>query len=283
MRRRFSSFCTTSEATLDSRSSSRTKIAELRAAFVGVERLIEAGGVWYGALHVPHPVDVPSEPFGDLFVCGLALELNRELVVGAGHLPHLLARVHGHPYGPALVGDGPLDGLPDPPGGVGGEAEAPLRVELVRRPHEPYVALLDEVPEGQALAPVLLGDRDDEPEVPLDELAPRRLVAFPRPTAEIYLLLVRKEPSAADLPEVPRKRARGLPITQPVCRLSCYLDSSSLGSFPALVYKTAQGAESLPPAIPGAFPFAPRALPRASPHTPSAPRRDRKRGSIGPR
>src|SRR5215217_8740275 len=105
-------------------------------------------------------------------------------------------------------------------------------VELVCCSHEAYVALLDEIPEGQSHPTVLLCDRDDEPQVLLDELGPRRLVALPCPPAEIYLLLVRKKPSATDLPQVPRKRVWGLPIVHPAYRLSCYFESSSLCSLP---------------------------------------------------
>src|SRR3712207_4506209 len=111
------------------------KIAHLRAAFFGRERLVEAGGVGYGALYLLDPIDVPADPLGNLCVGRLTLELGGELVVGAGHLPYLLAHVHGHPYGPPLVSHSPLDGLPDPPGGVGREAEALLGVEFVRRSH----------------------------------------------------------------------------------------------------------------------------------------------------
>jgi hypothetical protein len=68
-----------------------------------------------------------------------------------------------------------------------------------RRSHEPYVALLDEIPEGQAHPAKLLCDRDNESQVLLDERGPPLLVALPRPPAEIYLLLVCKEPSMTDL------------------------------------------------------------------------------------
>src|SRR5829696_830687 len=168
------------------------KIAHLRAAFFGRERLVEAGGVGHGALDLLDPINVPADPTRNLSVGRLTPELGRELVVDPGHLPYLLAHVHGHPYGPPLVGHRPLDCLPDPPRGVGGEAEALLGVELVRRSHETYVALLDEVTEGQAHPTVFLCDRDDEPQVLLDELGPRRLVALPCPPAEIYLLRVCK-------------------------------------------------------------------------------------------
>ena len=46
-----------------------------------------------------------------------------------------------------LVGDGAGDGLADPPRGVGGELEALGVVELLDRPHQAEVALLDQVEE----------------------------------------------------------------------------------------------------------------------------------------
>src|SRR5579863_7418340 len=77
--------------------------------------------------------------------------------------------------GPGLVGDGTGDRLADPPGGVGRELVAALVLELVDRLHEADVPLLDEVEELQAAVRVLLGDRDDEAEVSLDELGLRAL------------------------------------------------------------------------------------------------------------
>ncbi len=46
---------------------------------------------------------------------------------------------------PRLLGDGAIDGLPDPPGGIGAELEAAARVELADRTQKPHVALLDQV------------------------------------------------------------------------------------------------------------------------------------------
>ncbi len=71
--------------------------------------------------------------------------------------------------GAGLVGDGASDRLADPPGCVGRELEAPAVVELLDRPHETEVALLDEVEQGQARRRVLLGDGHDEAQVRLDE------------------------------------------------------------------------------------------------------------------
>ena len=72
--------------------------------------------------------------------------------------------------GAGLVGDGAGDGLPDPPGGVGGELVAALVLELFDGAHEANVALLDEVEEVHAAVDILLGDRDDEAEVGLNHL-----------------------------------------------------------------------------------------------------------------
>ena len=74
-----------------------------------------------------------------------------------------------------LVGDAPADRLADPPRGVGGELEALAVVELLHRPHQPEVALLDEVEQRHPGALVALGDRHDEAQVGLDEGAAGRL------------------------------------------------------------------------------------------------------------
>ena len=52
-----------------------------------------------------------------------------------------------------------------PPGGVGGELVAAGVLELVHRPHQSRVPLLDEVQEAQAAVAVALGDGDDQPQV----------------------------------------------------------------------------------------------------------------------
>ena len=79
--------------------------------------------------------------------------------------------VDGQADGAARVGDAALDRLTDPPGRVRGELEALAPVELLDRVDEAEVALLDQVEERHARRLVALGDRDDESQVRLDELA----------------------------------------------------------------------------------------------------------------
>ena len=83
----------------------------------------------------------------------------------APHAAHGLDHVHGHADRAALVGDGAGDRLADPPRGVGRELVAAGRLELVDRPHQAGVALLDQVEEAQAAVAVALGDGDDQPQV----------------------------------------------------------------------------------------------------------------------
>jgi hypothetical protein len=73
------------------------------------------------------------------------------------------------PDGARLVGDGAGDRLPDPPGRVRGELVPLGVVELLHRPDQPEVPLLDQVEEAQAPADVPLGDGHHQPQVRLDE------------------------------------------------------------------------------------------------------------------
>jgi hypothetical protein len=69
-----------------------------------------------------------------------------------------------------LIGDGTGDGLTNPPGGVRAELVAAPILKLLDGLHQADVALLDEVEELESAVGVLLGDRDDEAKVGLDQL-----------------------------------------------------------------------------------------------------------------
>ena len=79
----------------------------------------------------------------------------------------------------SAIGTG--DRLADPPRRVRRELEALGVVELVDRPHQAEVALLDEIEEQHAATAVALGDRHDEAQVGLDQLALRPLAGLDRP------------------------------------------------------------------------------------------------------
>ncbi len=70
---------------------------------------------------------------GDLVERRVATQLLAERPARALHAAHLVGDVDGQPDRPALLGERPLDGLPDPPGRVRRELEAHRPVELVDR------------------------------------------------------------------------------------------------------------------------------------------------------
>src|SRR5574342_409466 len=125
-----------------------------------------------------HLVERQLHLLGDLLRRRLAPQLLHQVAAGADELVDGLDHVHRDADGAGLVGDGAGDGLPDPPGGVGGELVAALVLELVHRLHEADVPLLDQVQELQAAVGVLLGDGDHQSQVRLHQLGlgPLRLV-----------------------------------------------------------------------------------------------------------
>ena len=78
--------------------------------------------------------------------------------------------MHGQAYDACLLRDAAGDRLPHPPRGVRRELVALGVVELLDRPDQAGVALLDQVEHRHLGAAVLAGDRDHEPQVGVDEL-----------------------------------------------------------------------------------------------------------------
>ncbi len=182
---------------------------------------------------------------GELLDRRLALELLRHLALHPHHPVDRLDHVHGDADRPGLVGDRSSDGLADPPGRVRRELEALHVVELLDRPHQAEVALLDEVEEEHPPAHVALRDRHDEPQVRLDQLGLRVLAvddvapepAFVHevalgeavlrdhpgldPLRELHLFGAGQQPDSTDLLEVHphgigrrADRTRGIPVEQ---------------------------------------------------------------------
>src|ERR687895_1211852 len=185
------------------------ELPKLRRVFIRGERLVEASGsVRHGVLDLPDVLHPPSEPLGHRLIRRGSFQLSRKLMVGAGHLAHLVAYVDGNPDGPPLVSNRSLYGLTYPPRSIGGEPKAPVGVELFNRPHKTYVALLDQILEGQTTPTRLLGYRDNQPQVLLDESIAGSFVTLLGPLGEVYLLLVGQELVIADSGKVTRNQLR---------------------------------------------------------------------------
>src|ERR1700733_3076063 len=110
-------------------------------------------------------------PAGDLFGGGLAAELLHQLSRGANQLVDGLDHVHRNTNGPGLIGDRAGDGLANPPGRIGRELVTTTIFELIDCLHQTDVAFLDQIQELQTAVGVLLGNRNHQAQVSLDQLA----------------------------------------------------------------------------------------------------------------
>ena len=135
------------------------------------DRRLEPDRLLRDLQHHAHLVERQLHLLGDLVGVGLAAELLHQVALRAHQLVDRLDHVHGDADRAGLVGDRARDRLADPPGGVGRELVAALVLELVDGLHQADVAFLDQVEELQPAVRVLLRDRDDQPQVRLDELA----------------------------------------------------------------------------------------------------------------
>src|SRR5882724_1585319 len=101
---------------------------------------------------------------------GLPSHLVDEHAVDTRDAVQCLDHVHGNANRAGVVGDGPGNGLTDPPRRIRRELESPPVLEAVHRLHEPDIALLDEVEQSQLAPEISLRHGHDEAQVGLHEL-----------------------------------------------------------------------------------------------------------------
>src|SRR3989454_1099367 len=124
-----------------------------------------------------HVLDRVFQRLGDLVVGGLAAELLREIRLGAAHLDQLRVLIQGDPNAAGLLGQRLEHRLTHPPDGVGDELHPLVRIELLHRLEEPFVADRHQLGEIEPVTLILLDVGDDEPEVGGDEALGGLLVA----------------------------------------------------------------------------------------------------------
>ena len=163
----------------------------------------------------------------------LAAQLLQEPLRHVPQLAHHVDHVDRDADRAGLIGDRPGDRLANPPGGVGGELEAAAVLVLVDRPHQAGVALLDQVQEAQAAVAVLLGDRDDQPQVAAGELP-----------LDLLVVLVLAPHHLAALAEA----AGGFPASAPSGRAAPGAGSPARRAWPGCRSAAAAGGGSRPSA-----------------------------------
>src|SRR4051812_42972444 len=107
----------------------------------------------------------------DFFLGWLPLQNLLETMPSLLHPVDRFPDVNRQPDGAALIGDRPGDSLANPPSCIGAELESTGVIELVGRLHQADIPFLNQIKEGKTTSDVFLRDRDDEPEIRLDEMS----------------------------------------------------------------------------------------------------------------
>ena len=110
--------------------------------------------------------------------------------------------MNGQTDGAGLVHDGPLYGLADPPGGIGGEAKAALRIEFFDRADKTEVALFDEIQQHQAAVVVTTGDFHHQSQVGLDHALAGGFVTSQGTTGVVDFLFGSEQRGETYLPQI---------------------------------------------------------------------------------
>ncbi len=110
--------------------------------------------------------------------------------------------MNGQTDSAGLVHDGPLDGLADPPGGIGRETEAALGVKLLDRADKTEVALFDEIQQHQAAVVVTTGDFHHQSQVGLDHALAGGFVTAQGTTGVVDFLFGSEQRGEANLPQI---------------------------------------------------------------------------------
>jgi len=180
------------------------KLPQLGILLIIVDGRFEREGQPGDPLHPFHLVGGHTQCLAQFLVGGNAPQRLLQLVGLAVKQADAVHHVNGHADGAPLVGDCPGDGLPDPPGGIGGKAETALVLVFFHRFHQAQVALLDQVQEGDAAPDVTLGNADHQAGVGFNEVLARQLTI-------LHLVLQFHAAAGGNPPPSPFQQAAGFP------------------------------------------------------------------------
>src|SRR6266540_1879335 len=143
------------------------EVLQLGAAVA--DRAVQRGDRVRAVLQTRHLLDRHVQLSGQLRVARVAAELGTQPGLAAAQPADPLIHVHRQTDRPRAAVSRPTgDRLADPPGRVGRELEALAPVELLDRAQQPEIALLDQVDQRQAGAGEAPRDRDHQTEIGLD-------------------------------------------------------------------------------------------------------------------
>src|SRR5579863_9293086 len=138
--------------------------------FLFTDRRFERDRLLRDLENFPHFRDRNIHALGDLFARWFTPQFLHKLPRGADQLVDGFDHVHRDADRTRLIGNGTSNRLPNPPRGISRKLISTAVFEFVDGLHQADVAFLNQVEELQSAVGVLLGDRNHEPQVGLDQL-----------------------------------------------------------------------------------------------------------------
>ena len=173
-----------------------------RAVRVRAHRDVHGGDSFVQPEHALNVRGGLIQHVGDLLRAGLVIELLGEFAGRAQVDIQFLDHVDRQPNGAGLVHDAALDGLANPPGGVGGKAKTPLGVEFFHGADQAQVALFNQIQQGQAAIDVPAGNFHHQAQVTLNHTAPGTGISLQREAGEVLLFVGGEQRGVADFVQV---------------------------------------------------------------------------------
>ena len=174
------------------------KVLQMSVLFLP-HRRFQTDGLLRQLQQLPHLVRFHIQCGGDLLHGGLPPIFVQQIACRFLDPVDALHQMHRDADGAPLIRNGAGDGLTDPPGCIGGELEAPLRLKLFSSLHQAEVALLNEIQKRQSTPGVALGYRYHQPQVCLAQSAAGICIPGPGSLCQRHLLSGGQQRHPADL------------------------------------------------------------------------------------
>ena len=189
---------------------------------------------------LPHPVHTDLHLFGDLVGTWLPSQLLQELTGNADELVDGFHHVYWNANSACLIGDGPCDGLPYPPGGIGTEFIALRIIKFFHGLDEAQITFLNEIEELHAASHIAFRDTDHKAQIRFRQSAgrlfSRRVVSVITQFGQPDLVLRRKKRHPPNLFQVHANWiVNADPFRYAEINLLFRLPPVSLGTFPHIV------------------------------------------------
>ena len=162
-------------------------------------RRFQTDGILCQLQQFPHPVRFQIQLHGDFLHRGLPAIFAQQLPCCLFDPVDVLHQMHRNADGTALVCNRTGNGLPDPPGGVGGKLEAALRLKLFGRLHQAEVSFLNQVQKRQPPPDIALGHRHHQPQVGFAQSTASVGIPGLCGAGKVCFLLCREQRHPADL------------------------------------------------------------------------------------